>query len=251
MSDAEPSPYLFELFDDLPRQGPGSEASTLRALSMLAPLPDTPRILDVGCGAGQQTLVLARKTCGRVTAVDVHQPFLDRLAESARAAGLDDRVETRLADMNGLPFADASFDLIWSEGAVYIMGFAQGLRSWKRLLAPGGMLAVSEASWLSDDRPPEALEFWSEAYPAMNNVADNLQTIAGLGYHCRGHFTLPDDDWWTPCYQPLQEKLDAFEAKYKSVPEALQIVQSSRTEIQLFKNCSHAFGYVFYVLANA
>src|SRR5262249_11799155 len=60
------------------------------------------------------------------------------------------------ASMSALDFPDASFDLIWSEGAIYVMGFAEGLRAWKRLLKPHGAIAVTELSWLGPDIPEEA-----------------------------------------------------------------------------------------------
>ena len=64
------NPFL-TLFDGLTQQGPGSEASTKKALSLLPTLPPNPRILDVGCGPGRQTITLAKETGGKVVAVDV------------------------------------------------------------------------------------------------------------------------------------------------------------------------------------
>ena len=52
--------YFFELFGDLPRQGPGCGEATLRALELLKDLPPQPKVLDIGCGSGMQTLILAR-----------------------------------------------------------------------------------------------------------------------------------------------------------------------------------------------
>ena len=123
---------FFEIHRDLPREAPGSDACTARALSMIPALPDDPRILDIGCGPGAQTLVLARQTGGRVTAIDTHQPFLDDLARRAERAGLTSRVHPQLGDMTALDFEEASFDVIWSEGAIYIMGLREGLTAWRR-----------------------------------------------------------------------------------------------------------------------
>ena len=60
--------------------------------------------------------------------------------------------------MADLPFADASFDLLWSEAAAYSMGFFAALAAWRRLLVDGGRLAVSELVWLDRDPPAEAFE---------------------------------------------------------------------------------------------
>src|SRR5262249_4216119 len=100
-----------------------------------------------------QTLVLARETAGHVTGVDQHQPFLDELNRRAAREGLAERIATVNASMSALDFPDADFDLIWSEGAIYVMGFAEGLRAWKRLLKRDGVIAVTEISWLGVDMP--------------------------------------------------------------------------------------------------
>ena len=58
--------------------------------------------------------------------------------------------------MFNLKFEDGSFDIIWSEGAIFVIGFEKGLREWRRLLTPDGYVAVSELSWLQSDVPKEA-----------------------------------------------------------------------------------------------
>ena len=76
--------------------------------------------------------------------------------------------------MNDLPFPDGRFDLIWSEGAVYIMGFDKALVKWRPLAKPGGYLVVSELSWFRPDPPAEIRDFWGHHYPAMRSVDGNL-----------------------------------------------------------------------------
>ena len=141
---------MFAFYEGVVRKGPGSEASTLKALSMLDGLPPKPRIVDFGCGAGVASLVLARATQGNVTAVEIHQPFLQQLESAAAREGLTERIRTVEADMADPPFPDGSFDLVWSEGAIYNIGFEQGLKRWRRLLRAGGFIAVSEVSWLCE-----------------------------------------------------------------------------------------------------
>lgn len=135
---------FWAIHSDLPREGPGDNASTARAYDMMRELPDAPTILDIACGPGMQTLELARLGAGRVTAVDLHQPFLDELGRRARATGLADYIDARRASMFDLPFEDAAFDVVWCEGALYMMGFRHGLTAWRRLLKPGGYVAVTE-----------------------------------------------------------------------------------------------------------
>ncbi|NMA09678.1 MAG: class I SAM-dependent methyltransferase, partial [Methanomicrobiales archaeon] len=124
------TPFVFTLHENLPRQGPGSNTCTRKAFSMLTDLSAQPEILDIGCGAGMQTVEVARVCPGcRITAVDVHQPFLDDLARNAASAGVGDRIVPLRASMDDLPFPDGSFDVLWAEGSIFIVGFREGLAS--------------------------------------------------------------------------------------------------------------------------
>jgi len=112
--------------------------STRKALSLLTELPPQPLILDIGCGPGMQTIELARCTNGTIIAIDTHQPFLEKLKQQAQAEELSDKITAINMSMFALEFEAKSFDAIWSEGAIYIMGFEQGLRACQPLLKPGG-----------------------------------------------------------------------------------------------------------------
>jgi ubiquinone/menaquinone biosynthesis C-methylase UbiE len=111
------SEVFYELFSDIPRQGPGSDEYTRKAYMSLPDLALQPNILDVGCGSGMQTLELARISTGTITALDNYQPFLDDLRRRAQSAGLDNKIDILNGSMFELPFARGTFDLIWSEGA--------------------------------------------------------------------------------------------------------------------------------------
>ncbi|HUE88532.1 MAG TPA: class I SAM-dependent methyltransferase [Vicinamibacterales bacterium] len=84
--------------------------------------PNT-RILDVSCGTGAQTLVLARHLPARFVAIDNHAPVVEELNRQARALGLADRIDARVGGMRQLDFAPGSFDVIWCEGAIFVIGF--------------------------------------------------------------------------------------------------------------------------------
>jgi SAM-dependent methyltransferase len=194
-----------------------------------------------------QTLVLARETRGSITAVDTHQPFLGELSHRAARAGLSDRIQTVNASMKALDFADGSFDLMWSEGAIYIMGFAEGLRAWKRLLNPNGAIAVTEISWLASSIPDEAKRFWGEAYPFMSDVDGNLRTIESAGYSLVSHFVLPEHAWWDHYYAPLEKRIQKLKGDYKDSDEAIEFLEGEQKAIDLYRKCSASFGYVFYI----
>ncbi|MEZ5365416.1 MAG: methyltransferase domain-containing protein [Bryobacterales bacterium] len=235
---------LFRLFAGLPRKGPGSEASTLRALRALSDLPPKPRILDLGCGAGAAAIVLARETGGHVTAVDVHQPFLDELERTAKAAGLAAQVTPRLQSMDALEDEPASYDLIWSEGAIYLIGFARGLRLWRPLLRSGGHVCVTEATWLTDDPPEGARAFWDAGYPDMGTIESNVERARAEGYDTLATFALPRSDWEREFYAPLRLRMDEL----RSDPAMADMISETDREIELYERFGDSYGYVFYVL---
>src|SRR5467141_2730368 len=170
-----------ELTEGLPRQAPGSASATLRALGLVRGLPVSPKILDVGCGPGAQTIELARATNGEIVAVDIRQRFLDELTERARDAGVLPQITTVNVSMFDMDFPADSFDLIWSEGAIYIAGFASGLSAWRRFLKPGGWIEVSELAWLVPNPPADAAVFWARNYPAMNSIERNCDIVSETG----------------------------------------------------------------------
>lgn len=237
-----------ELTEGLPRQGPGSSAATLWALSLARALPATPRILDVGCGPGPQTIDLARATGGQIVAVDIRQRFLDELSARADAAGVRAQITPVNGSMFEMDFDEESFDLIWSEGAIYITGFAAGLSTWRRFLKPGGWIAVSEISWLVPEPPTDALAFWDRNYPGMRSIERNCAIVRETGYAELDGFVLPVHDWWDNYYGPCEARIAELRIKYANDPATLALFDEHQREYDLFRANSDAYGYVFYVM---
>ena len=104
--------YFYELFESLPRGGPGDNASTRKAWRMMAGVPAVPEILDIGCGPGMQTLELARLSKGRITALDNHQPFLDKLEREADRLGLSGHIKTLNKSMFEMDYPPGSIEVI-------------------------------------------------------------------------------------------------------------------------------------------
>jgi len=234
------------------RQGPGSDPETLRALELTRLDRATGlRVADIGCGTGASTLVLARQLpSAEIAAVDLSPAFLEVLAERAREAGLAGRIETLAASMEALPFEPESLDLIWSEGAIYNIGFAAGLAAWRPFLRPGGMLAVSEMSWLRPDPPEEIRRHWHGEYPEIATAAEKIATLEGAGYDLRGFFTLPETCWLDHYYDSLAQRLPAFLERHASGPhvaEAAEIAAGERREADLYRRSSEWFSYGFSV----
>ena len=196
------------MHQDLPREGPGNRQSTARALGLIADLPAAPQVLDIGCGPGMQTVDLAGLVPGaRIQAVDAHAPFLADGTRRAEAAGCADRVTFSVGDMRALDFEPETFDLLWCEGAAYIMGVAEALEAWRPLLKAGGCLAFTEAVWLTADPPQTLAAWWHAEYPAMGDAQATLDKVANAGYEILGHFVLPEAAWWDDYYMPMEARI--------------------------------------------
>lgn len=247
MEDLDPFKIFMELQLSLPRNGPGSRAATEAAFAMLPGLPEKPEILDIGCGQGASTFDLLRLTAGHVTAVDLFEPFLERVNERAEREGMNEaRLTVTRGDMEALSFRDGTFDLIWSEGAIYLLGFEEGLKRWRRFLKPGGFLAASECSWLTASPSAEAEAFWREAYPGMGTVASNGEAAERAGYELIGTYILPPEDWWTEYYTPMRAQIAAMRETYGEAAEA--VLDEAEAETGLHERNPRQYSYVFYVL---
>ncbi|MEU6982307.1 bifunctional class I SAM-dependent methyltransferase/N-acetyltransferase [Streptomyces sp. NPDC046324] len=246
MSDNALYTAFFTLHHGLPRQGPGSDATTRRLLALAGPLPERPRVLDLGCGPGRSALLLAAEAGAEVTAVDLHEPFLEELRQAAEARGLGDRVRTLDADMGELPFSDGSFDLVWAESSAYVLGFDTALRSWRRLLSPGGTLVLTDCEWTVDEPSQEARAFWDEHYTLRTGSENTAAAVEG-GYHVLGVVPQPESDW-DEYYGPLSERADAADPTAPGMAEALA---STRTELAMRRDHGGEYGYTGYVLRPA
>jgi SAM-dependent methyltransferase len=223
--------------DGLPRQAPGSPETTRLLLRLAGALPDRPRIVDIGCGTGASSLVLAAETGGTVTAVDTHGPFLEQLTGA-------ERVTTLNAPMQDLPLPDGSADLVWAEGSAYIMGFDAALRAWRRLLAPGGALVLTEAEWTTLDPSPGARAFWGAGYPAMRATDANVRAALAAGWTVTATYLLPDSDWAT-YYEPLAARVEQLR---RELPDAGAALDEVEREIHVRREHGGDYGYTGYVL---
>lgn len=239
---------LIDLHADAFRQGPGSTADTLRALGFMD-INKTAllKIADIGCGTGAQTLVLAQNLNCRMTAVDLFPQFLLKLEARARELKLSDKISIMENSMDDLPFGDGEYDILWSEGAIYNIGFDTGVKTWKRFLKPGGFLAVSEITWKTEKRPAEIDEHWKREYPGIGTASEKVRILEESGYSPAGFFFLPEASWIDNYYSPMEMRFQGFLKKHHGSKAAENIVENERKEIELFRSYKDYFGYGFYM----
>lgn len=247
MSDSENSPIVngfVELHRGLPRQGPGSDTTTRRLLELARPLPGQPRVLDLGCGPGRASLLLAAEAGAEVTAVDLHRPFLDELERAAAERGLSPRIRTVHRSMADLPYPDRSFDAVWAEGSAYNLGFDTALRSWRRLLAEDGVLVATECEWATEQPSARARAFWERTYP-LRTAEENAAAAREAGYRVAAVLPLPDEDWFDEYYTPLAERIAAADP---AVPGMAEAAAAAQKEIELRQSHGEDYRYTGYVL---
>jgi SAM-dependent methyltransferase len=242
----------FELLVDLHgksrRQGPGGDAETKRAMELAGLYGSRQfRIADIGCGTGASTLLLAQELNAELTGVDLFPEFLEQLESEAARRGLSDRVSTFAASMDDLPFGERGYDVIWSEGAVYNIGFEKGISYWRQFLKPGGVLAVSEITWLTRERPRELEDFWQTEYPEIATAAAKMDVLERHGFTPRGYFYLPERCWAEEYYEPLKKGFDEFLWRQGNSEKAVEIVENEREEIALYEKYRGYYSYGFYV----
>lgn len=243
--------YFFELHKGLPRQAPGDALSTTRALSLLPEMSKHPQVLDIGCGPGAQTLVLAQLLPDAdLIALDNYEPFLEELKQRAADVALQERIVTVPASMDNMPFASESFDLIWAEGSIYNIGLNKGLTLWKKYLKPGGYLVFSELCWLKVNPPDEVLLFWQEGYPGMMAIDQVKDCVLKNGYQLLDHFVIPENAWWKDYYRPLEKNITDFKIKYEGNQTAMDIAALEEKEISMYHHYHEYYGYVFFCLKN-
>lgn len=239
--------FICEYFSAIERQGPGSPEVTIKALSFIDHLSAGSRIADIGCGTGGQTMVLAQNAPGKITGIDLFPIFIDLFNANAQKAGLNERVKGIVGSMANLPFKEEELDLIWSEGAIYNIGFERGVNEWRKFLKKGGYLAVSEASWFTDSRPEEIETFWNDAYPEIDTIPNKVAQLQKAGYIPVATFILPENCWTDHYYARQAEVQEAFLQKHADNRTAEELVANERREAELYSKYKAFYGYVFYI----
>lgn len=239
---------LIDLHKRANRQGPGGDAESEKALSLAmidrtAPL----KIADIGCGTGASTLLLASQLKAQITAVDFLPDFLNVLEKRAENKGLSEKITTLCCSMDNLPFGDEEYDFIWSEGAIYNIGFERGVIDWNRFLKVGGLLVVSEITWITVSRPSELQKYWESEYPQIDVASSKIGVLEQNGYSPIGYFVLPEHCWLENYYRPMQNSFKDFLNQNGNSEEARAIVEAESREIELYEKYKTYYSYGVYI----
>lgn len=230
------------------RQGPGSKEETLRAIE-LAGLNQKKalKIADIGCGTGASALVLAEALDCEIIAVDFIAEFLEILSNRASKVELQNRITPNTYSMEALPFNKEELDVLWSEGAIYNMGFKKGVEEWRQFLKPGGVLAVSEITWLTKDRPREVQDYWQKEYPEIALASEKIAILEQSGFEILGYFPLKETSWKQNYYRPLEARFETFLSRHQNSHAAQDLIKREQAEIELFEKYHEYYSYGFYI----
>ena len=243
---------LIDLHKAGERQGPGGEPETRMAMKLAALDRSRPlKVIDIGCGTGASTLVLAKELNARITAVDFLPDFLDILRARARQQGVGERITPLACSMDELSFPDAESDVIWSEGAIYNIGFEAGITQWTRFLKPGGILAISEMTWFIAARPAELQAYWEKEYPEIDTASAKTAVLERHGFSLLAYFVLPAHCWLDNYYRPLENRFDSFLQRHGQSQQARATVEAEKKEIALYNRYHQYYGYGFYIARKA
>jgi len=238
---------IVDYYSLVERQGPGSPEITKKALSFIDNLSSQSQIVDLGCGTGGQTIVLAQNTSGSIRGYDIFPKFINLFNKNVEKHNLQNRVQGIIGSMDDLPFNNEELDLIWSEGAIYNIGFERGLKEWRKYLKSGGFVAVSEASWFTNERPKEIYDFWMDAYPEIDTIPKKLSQMQNAGYVPVASFILPESCWLDEFYVPQVKADKKYLLKHKGNQAAEDFIANQRHEEGLYRRYKAFYGYVFYI----
>lgn len=240
--------YFHQVFSSLPRQGPGYSEATRKAWSLIPSVPPHPKILDIGCGTGTQTRDLAGLSDGTIVAVDNYQPFLDKITRWSERKGLSRRIRTLQASMDDLPFGQEEFDIIWSEGAIDIMGFEKGLSYWKAFCKPGGHIAVSDMTMFESPAPEELVDFWKPYGVTVYNEEEKSRQVSRAGLTLLDTFRIEEKGWLEHFYEPMAKVIEKIRGEQGDNPECAAILYALEQEAVMYRKYQGLYGYTFFVM---
>jgi len=239
---------LVDLHKRAKRQGPGGDAETRKAIDLAMLDQSAPlKVADIGCGTGASTIQLARLLNAKITAIDFLADFIEVLKGNAENECLSNKITSLVCSMENLQFDDEEYDVIWSEGAIYNIGFEKGINDWRRFLKPAGLLVVSEITWTTNDRPLEIQKYWQSEYPEIDTASSKINKLEKSGYSPIAYFVLPEYCWLENYYRPMQSRFAEYLDRHSYSEKAKAIVEAEKKEIALYEKYKAYYSYGVYV----
>ena len=187
-------------------------------------------ILDVGCGSGVPTIELAKISDGHVIGIDIDETSLNLLRRKLRETGLNNRVSVIKDSILTMDFPEESFDIIWAEGSIFVIGFEKSIKKWRRFLKPNGFLVIHDEN---------------------KDKNKKLGLIIKYGYALIAQFELTDNLWWLEYYTPLEQLIQEFRHKYPNDSELSNELNKDQVEIDKCKSNSIVISSFFVIMQKA
>ncbi|MBU1941087.1 MAG: class I SAM-dependent methyltransferase [Candidatus Thermoplasmatota archaeon] len=184
-------------------------------------------ILDVGCGSGVPTIELAKISDGHIIGIDIDETSLNLLRRKIQETGLNNRVSVIKDSIQAMDFPEESFDIIWAEGSIFVMGFEKSIKKWRRFLKPNGFLVIHDEN-------------------KDKNI--KLGLITKYDYAIIAQFELTANLWWLEYYTPLEQLIQKFRHKYPDESELNNELNNDQIEIDKCKSNSIVFSSFFVIM---
>ncbi len=192
----------------------------------LIPKIKNPYILDVGCGSGVPTIELAKISNGHVTGIDIDESLLEILQKKIKDEGLNNHVNLINKSITAIDFSKESFDIIWTEGAAFVIGFENSIKNWRKYIKPNGFLV------LHDD---------------IKDKTKKLRLIDKYGYMLTAQFDLPFEIWWNEYYAQLEKLVLKYWNKFQNDSELKKEIESDQNQVNMCKSTPKVISS-FYVI---
>jgi ubiquinone/menaquinone biosynthesis C-methylase UbiE len=198
---------------------------TRKAFKML-PKHKNPHILDVGCGTGVPTIELAKLSDGHVIGIDIDVTSLNLFQRKINEMGLNNKVSVIKDSIMTMNFPEESFDIIWVEGSIFVIGFEKSIKRWRRFLKPNGFLVIHDEK---------------------KDKNKKLRLITKYGYTLINQFELTDNLWWLEYFTPLEKLIQEFRNNYPNDSDLGHELDKDQNEIDKCKS-NPILASSFYVL---
>ncbi len=189
------------------------------------PYIDKPSILDIGCGSGVPTIILAEISNGIITAIDIDKECLEILNEKIHKSGLEKRIITQKCSMLNMPFPPNSFDIIWAEGSITMIGFKKGISKCRAFLKQGGYLVVH------DDE---------------SNIKRKIDDISKSGYKLLKQLFISEKAWWQEYFAHLEKEINERYLVHDKKPKGKD--RRINDEIIMYRKNPDRFNSVYFIM---